>query len=104
MVSNLKSCKLTYCPRNEETGEQVPKADEERCCNGTNLETWGKRDEHHSVQSEVDETCADEIVEPEEFHSFHLESNHCEEQNGIHKSLHYYIDYLDCHLQMKLGL
>lgn len=84
----FKDDSSSYERGNRRTNAKRPKLrKKDAACNGTNLETWSKHNEHHLVKSEVDETRADEIVEPEEFYCCHLKSNHCEGQNGADKSL-----------------
>lgn len=67
---------FTYHPRNEETREEVPEAEEERHHNCCYLIIWSESYKHHSVECEVDEAHEHVVIEPEELVSLPLKSNH----------------------------
>lgn len=73
-----KCCKFAYRSRNHESGEQVPKAEEEGHGYARNLGAWSQCNNHHPVHCEVDEAHQNEVVEPQKICCFPLEPHHGE--------------------------
>lgn len=94
--------KNTYRPWDEETGEEIPKGEEEGHANGGNLVAWRECNQHHPIESEVYKAHEHEIEEPEEFGRFPCEVHHREQQEGIDQTLHCYVYYFNAHLQERM--
>lgn len=87
-----------YHPWNEEAGEEVPEAKEERHDNCCYLVIWCKGHKHHSIECEVDEAHEHVVVEPEELCSLPLESNHRVKDKAVKESLDPNVDCFHSHL------
>lgn len=92
----------TYRSWNKKTREQVPKTDEERHHDGSNLVVWCQGHRHHSIQCEVDKGHEYEEVKPNEVFDLWLEPNHPVEDSGVYQTLDCNINDFNRNLQKQL--
>ena len=91
----------TYRPRDEETGEQVPEAEEEGHDNSGNLRSGSQRDNHHSIHREVGEAHEYEVVEIQELVCRPLVPDHRVQEKSVNKGLNCNINSFYSHLKKK---
>lgn len=92
---------ITYRSKNKESCEQVPQGDEKEGYNASNVVVGSECYYHHTIEYKVDKAHANEVEKPKEFVSSPGKANHWKEEQGIQKTLCWYVYDLDAHLWTK---